>query len=73
MATHERARDLFEDQFDAFRAGMRKLIDKADPHREPSRLRALASRAEQAVKAHPIAAVGIALGLGYAIVRIVRR
>ncbi len=64
---------VLDEQFDAFRDSMRKLIDRVDPREPPSKLRAIADRTTELIKAHPIAAAGIALGIGYAIVRIARR
>jgi len=65
---------LLDEQFEAFKSGVRKLIDRIEPKvSEPSRLRSFATRAGETIKAHPLAAAGIALGVGYAIVRIVGR
>jgi len=66
---------LLEAQIDAFKNGVRKLIDRVStkPADEPSRLKAFADKATETIKAHPIAAVALALGLGYAVVRIARR
>ena len=40
---------------------------------ESSRIRTFAGTATETIKAHPIAAIGVALGLSYAVMRIARR
>jgi len=62
-------------RFDALKSGVRKLIDRVmtQPVGEPSRIARLASSARTKIKAHPIAAAAIALGVGYMFVRIARR
>ena len=64
-----------EDRLDAFKDGVSKLIDRiiSKPAGEPSRFKAFAGQATETIKAHPIAAAACALGLGYLVVRVVRR
>lgn len=66
---------LLEAQLAALTGGIRKLIDRARTTEtgEPTRLGAYASKATGAVMAHPFAAVGIALCLGFVSARIARR
>ena len=56
-----------EQQLDALKAGLKKLVDRFDnqPH-------GYFARARQQIQAHPIAAVGLAFGIGYLVVRLVR-
>lgn len=62
---------MFDEQLDAFKSGVHKLVERATT--KPTWLgRALASTGET-IKAHPIAAVGAALGLGYLLVRVTRQ
>lgn len=69
------ARHLVDERFEALKSGMHKLIDRVmvQPDGSPSRVQTWAKKATDAVKAHPYLAVGIALGTGYAIIKIVRR
>lgn len=60
---------ILDEQFEALRSTVRKLIDRG----EPPKLRTFATKARELIAEHPIAAVGIAFGVGYAIVRIARR
>jgi len=67
---------LLEDQLDALKAGVRKLMDRVatkPADAPPSRISTFTGKATELIKAHPIAAVGIALGLGYVVMRIARR
>ncbi len=66
---------MLEAQIDALKDGVKKLVDRvtAKPSGEPSRLRAFAGKATETIKAHPIAAATVALGLGYLVVRVARR
>jgi hypothetical protein len=58
-------------QYDVFKARIHQLVDRATT--KPNWLgRAIATTGDT-IKAHPIAAAGFALGLGYASVRWVRR
>jgi hypothetical protein len=62
---------MFDEQLDAFKSGVHKLVERATT--KPTWLgRVLASTGET-IKAHPIAAVGVALGLGYLLVRVTRQ
>jgi ElaB/YqjD/DUF883 family membrane-anchored ribosome-binding protein len=59
---------------DSLGASIKQLIDRVmTKPAEPTRFGKLVTRAEELIKTHPIAALGIALGVGYAIVRIARR
>ena len=64
-----------EDRLDAFKDGVSKLIDRiiGKPAGEPARFTAFTGKATETIKAHPLAAAALALGLGYLVVRIVRR
>ena len=63
-----------EAQLEALKEGLRKLVDQlAATSEPPSRLRSFGSRVTRLVRAYPIAAAGVALGLGYTFARIVRR
>jgi hypothetical protein len=78
MQTHNgTSRDghhAFEQRVDAFKDGVAKLADRvfAEP-REESRLKAAIAKAVETIKAHPVAAAAVALGLGYILMRSVRR
>ena len=63
------------ERLNAFKEGVGKLVDHiiSKPTEEPSRFKAFSSKATETIKAHPIAAIAFALGLGYLVVRIVRR
>ncbi|HEY5923527.1 MAG TPA: hypothetical protein VIV11_17725 [Kofleriaceae bacterium] len=69
------ARDAAEQTFDSFKSGMHHVFDRVmtKPDGSPSRVRTWTNRATDAIKAHPYLAVGVAVGLGYAIVRVARR
>ncbi len=59
---------------DSLRASVKHLIDRImTKPPEPTGFGRFVTRTEELIKAHPIAAIGVAMGLGYAIVRIVRR
>lgn len=63
------AQHMLDEQFEAFRAGVKKMIGRimAEPE-PPSRLRKLATLATKArdlIEAHPIVAASLVLGLGY--------
>ena len=62
---------LFDEQFDAFRSSVKKLVERATT--KPTWFGRAVGKTGEAIKSHPIAAIGVALGLGYAIVRIARR
>ncbi|MGE5180695.1 MAG: hypothetical protein ACM31C_01470, partial [Acidobacteriota bacterium] len=57
---------LIEQQFEAIKANLKKWIDRIaiKPSGEPSRVRQLAGKTRAAIKAHPIAAVAVALASG---------
>ncbi len=63
-----------DQQFDSFKARIHDTVDRADATAKStsSWLRGAASKAAATIKEHPYAAVGIAFGLGYAIVRFAR-
>ncbi len=73
-AASEPAKQI-EQQFEAIKANLKKWIDRVSikPSGEPSRVRMLAGKTKDAIKAHPIAAVAIALGTGYVVMRFARR
>lgn len=62
---------LFDDRLDALKSGVHKLIDKATTR--PTWFGSATERTAAIIKAHPFAAIGIALGLGYIVVRAIRR
>jgi hypothetical protein len=66
---------ILEERLAAFKDGVSKLIDRVvgEPAEDPSRFKAFTGKATETIKAHPIAAAAVALGLGYLVVRIVRR
>jgi len=66
---------VLEERLDAFKAGVSKLIDRiiSEPAGEPSRFKEFTGKATETIKAHPLAAAALALGLGYLVTRIVRR
>jgi len=69
------AKHLVDEQFDAFKSGIQRVFERvmSRPDGSPSRVRQWSTQASDTIKAHPYLAVGIAVGLGYAIVRIARR
>lgn len=69
------ARHLVDDKFESLKSGMHKLVDRvmSQPDGSPSRIQTWTAKATEAVKAHPYLAIGIAVGTGYAIVKIARR
>lgn len=66
---------VLDERLGAFKDGVTKLIDRfvSSPAEHPSRIKAFTGKATETIKAHPIAAAAVALGLGYLFVRIVRR
>ncbi len=66
---------LLDGRLDAFKAGVRALMDRVATKASgaPSRIRTFARTATEPIKAHPIAAIGVALGLSYVAMRIARR
>ena len=68
-------RHFIDGTVDKFKVGMHHVLDRVmtKPDGSPSRLTKWSTRATDAVKAHPYIAVGAAIALGYAIVRVARR
>jgi ElaB/YqjD/DUF883 family membrane-anchored ribosome-binding protein len=63
-----------DEEIDSLRASVKQLIDRMmSKPAEPTRFGRFVARTEELIKAHPIATLGIAIGIGYAIVRIARR
>jgi ElaB/YqjD/DUF883 family membrane-anchored ribosome-binding protein len=62
-------------QVEALKTSIRKLIERASTTAtgEPTRIAGYANRATDAITAHPFAAIGVALGLGFLTARIARR
>ncbi len=73
MHPHNGATHL-EAQIDAVRSSIKDLIDRLEgkPEHAP-RVKAFAGKVTEAIKAHPIRAIAVALGLGYLVVRVARR
>ena len=73
-STHSEA-SLFHDRVEAFKSGMHTFVDQISTkyNGEPSWLKKAVDKTTEAIKAHPIAAVGIAVGSGYLLVRFLRR
>ena len=65
----------WHEQVESFKSGMHKLVDRVSTkyNGEPSWLKKTVDRTGEAIKAHPIAAIGIAIGSGYLLVRFLRR
>lgn len=61
----------FDERFEALKSGVHKLFEKATMR--PTWLGRATDRSAELIKAHPIAAVGIALGISYLVVRAIRR
>lgn len=56
------------------RASIKQLLDRVMTRpAEPTGFGRFVTRTEELIKAHPIAALGIALGVGYAVIRLARR
>ena len=62
---------MFDAQFDILKSTIQKLVDRATT--KPTWFGRVVTKTGDTIKAHPIAAVGIAIGVGYAIVRFARR
>lgn len=63
-----------QEDVDSLGASIKQLIDRVMTRpAEPTRFGKIVTRTEELIKGHPIAALGIALGIGYAIIRIARR
>ncbi len=67
--------DNLEDKLDAIKTQVRKLVEQVSDTTKPAvkRMRSFGEEATDLIRAHPIAAAGIAFGLGYVVVRIARR
>ena len=57
----------FDERVESFKAGMHKLVDRMTT--KPNWV----GKSADWIREHPIASVGIALGAGYALFRIIRR
>ena len=80
MATHNGSPSAhtwrhLDRRFDSLMTGMKRVVSRimTNASGSPSRLNKWSTRATDVVKAHPYIAVGTAIALGYAIVRIARR
>ncbi len=62
---------LFDEQFAAFKSGVEKLIERTTT--KPTWFGRSITKTSDMIKAHPIAAIGVAIGIGYGIVRVMRR
>jgi hypothetical protein len=71
--THAEHRTL-DAQINAVKSSVKNLIDRLEgkPDRAP-RMKVFAGKVTEAIKAHPISAIAVALGLGYLVVRVARR
>ncbi len=71
----ESARHLVDEQFDALKDGVNRIYERVmkEPDGTPSKLSVWSAKATDAIKTHPYMAVGIALGIGYAVMKIARR
>jgi len=69
-ATHaaDSAKARIEHQFEALKTGLRDIVNRLDPAPE-----GYLGRAKAQIVKHPIAAVGVAFGIGYLVMRIARR
>ena len=69
------SRHLLDEQLETFKAGVKKWIDKVSmkPEGGASRIKSYVAKTGQMIKEHPIAAVSVAFGIGYLVVRIARR
>lgn len=70
-AQTEAIHHLFDEQLDAFKSGVHKVVERATT--KPTWFGRTLARTGETIKEHPIAAVGAAFGLGYLLVRIARR
>lgn len=62
---------LFDQRLDSLKSGVHKLFEKATMR--PTWFGRVTEKSAGLIKAHPIAAVGMALGVSYLIVRAIRR
>ncbi len=63
---------VIADQVEALRSAAKRMAGKVAAKAGPP-VRSFGTRATEVIKAHPIAAAATAFGLGYLIVRLVRR
>lgn len=74
MPGPNRALDNHVPADDSLGASIKQLLDRVMTRpAEPTRFGKLVTRTEELIKAHPIASLSIALGVGYAITRLARR
>jgi ElaB/YqjD/DUF883 family membrane-anchored ribosome-binding protein len=73
--TRDNTHHVLGHQLDALKEGMRKVVERVaeTPTIAKARIQSLAGQVGKMVKAHPIVAVGAAVGIGYLVVRLVRR
>ena len=66
---------LIAERLEALKEGFGKLVDRiaSKPPGPATRFQAFSTRATETIKAYPIVAVAAAAGLGYLIVRVLRR
>lgn len=64
----ESAKVRIEHQFEALKAGLKDIVHRLDPAPE-----GYLGRAKAQIVKHPIAAVGVAFGVGYLVMRLARR
>jgi ElaB/YqjD/DUF883 family membrane-anchored ribosome-binding protein len=69
----QESRRVLEEQLDALKHEVSKLVDRVTAAGEPPGLKAWVRKARHVIEAHPIATVAVALGLGYVLVRAARR
>jgi ElaB/YqjD/DUF883 family membrane-anchored ribosome-binding protein len=64
-----------EEQLEAIRSQVKKLVEQVSETAKPAaeRVRSFGEQTTDLIRAYPIAAAGIAFGLGYLVVRIARR
>jgi hypothetical protein len=74
VKNHVATEHQLDEEIDSLRASVKQLIDRVmTKPAEPTRFGKIVTRAEELIKAHPIATLAVAVGVGYAIVRIARR
>jgi ElaB/YqjD/DUF883 family membrane-anchored ribosome-binding protein len=74
VKNHVATEHHFDEENDSLRASVKHLFDRVmTKPAEPTRFGTFVTRTEELIKAHPFAAIGIAAGIGYAIIRIARR
>lgn len=69
------ARHLVDKEFDAFKSGVQKVVEKVIDGTEDGRdqIKSWSNKATEAIKEHPYIAIGVAFGLGYVVVKVARR